>query len=438
MLQSVSISHLITLLALLVQGLSGASTQEAPASPPPMGDSSWALGLRLYQTLRSESGALNTLFSPLLLASSLGALGRGAGGTTAKQLHDLLQTPTFSKKPGQAGELAGGLQSLSEANGTSFRLHSSSAVFSKQGPQLSEGLMKESKGKFGLKHQTLGQGDSKRDLKQFHAWAKESMGGVEGAPLRGEIQTKTGALVVANALHFKGLWEREFNEDTSDLRTFLGAKYTKVPMMHRAGRPLFHASLFQLCIVFFSPHTHPPTPHRHYEDVENMVQVLELGLWGGGASVVLLMPFHVESLARLDKLLSLDLLAKWLNHTSSTSVAISLPRANLSSTLSLQKQLSALGLTDACDQKTADFSGAFGKNQGNLHLGGVLHWASLELGSEAGQGAAELGDEIVEKKPKVFYADHSFVVLVRDNSTGVLLLLGAVDLVEGEALHDEL
>ena len=44
----------------------------------------------------------------------------------------------------------------------------------------------------------------------------------------------------------------------------------------------------------------------------------------------------------------------------------------------------------------------------------------------------------MEKKPKVFYADHSFVVLVRDNSTGVLLLLGAVDLVEGEALHDEL
>ncbi|XP_062305690.1 serine (or cysteine) peptidase inhibitor, clade H, member 2 [Osmerus eperlanus] len=414
MLQSVSISHLITLLALLVQGFSGVSTQEAPASPPPMGDSSWALGLRLYRALRSESGALNTFVSPLLLASSLGALGRGAGGTTAKQLHDLLQTPTTSKKLGQAGELAGGLESLSEANGTSFRLYSSSAVFSKQGPQLSEGFMKESKGKFGLKHQTLGQGDSKRDLKQFHAWATEGMGGVEGAPLRGEIQTKTGALVVANTLRFKGLWEREFNEDTSDLRTFLGAKYTKVPMMHRAG------------------------VYRHYEDVENMVQVLELRLWGGGASVVLLMPFHVESLARLDKLLSLDLLAKWLNHTSSTSVAVSLPRANLRSTLSLQKQLSALGLTDAWDQKTADFSGALGKNQGNLHLGGVLHWASLELGSDAGQGAAELEDEIVEKKPKVFYADHSFVVLVRDNSSGAPLLLGAVDLLEGEALYDEL
>lgn len=52
--------------------------------------------------------------------------------------------------------------------------------------------------------------------------------------------------------------------------------------------------------------------------------------------MVLLMPFHVESLARLDKLLTLELLSKWLEKTNITSVAISLPKANITSTLSLQ------------------------------------------------------------------------------------------------------
>lgn len=33
-----------------------------------------------------------------------------------------------------------------------------------------------------------------------------------------------------------GLWEREFGEGSSDLRTFLGEKYTKIMMMHRAGK----------------------------------------------------------------------------------------------------------------------------------------------------------------------------------------------------------
>lgn len=70
--------------------------------------------------------------------------------------------------------------------------------------------------------------------------------------------------------------------------------------------------------------------------MENMVQVLELPLWAGKASVVLLLPFHVEGLARLDKLLTLELLSKWLEKTDTTSVIISLPKANITSTLSLQ------------------------------------------------------------------------------------------------------
>lgn len=44
----------------------------------------------------------------------------------------------------------------------------------------------------------------------------------------------------------------------------------------------------------------------YFEDTENMVQVLEMGLWERKASVLLLLPFHVESLARLDRLLTLE------------------------------------------------------------------------------------------------------------------------------------
>lgn len=67
-----------------------------------------------------------------------------------------------------------------------------------------------------------------------------------------------------------------------------------------------------------------------------MVQVLEVPLWQGKASVVFLLPFHVESLDRLEKLLTLELLSKWLEKTNISSVIISMPKANLTSTLSLQ------------------------------------------------------------------------------------------------------
>ncbi|XP_039677974.1 serine (or cysteine) peptidase inhibitor, clade H, member 2 isoform X2 [Perca fluviatilis] len=391
MLPRLPVYILISWPVLLVQGSTADPSKKSPAAPtrppsrppPPLGDPSWALGLHLYQALRSDSISVNTLFSPLLVASSLGALDGGSAGTTSSQLKDLIKTPSPSKAGAHTGDLLSqALKSFTAANGTSFHLHTSSALFSKQAPPVSQAFVKESQARFRLLHHPLGKGDSTADLKQLHGWAKAGLGGLEGAPLAAYIQAKAGALILANALHFKGLY-------------------------------------------------------RHHEDIENMVQVLEAPLCGGKASVVLLMPFHVESLARLEKLLTLELLSKWLEKTNITSVSISLPVTNITSTLSLQKQLSALGLTDAWDQKVADFSGVSDKGKGKLHLGGVLHWASLELAAQAGKGDADLEEENIEK-PKLFYADHPFIIFVRDNTTGALLLMGALDHVEGEALHDEL
>ncbi|XP_069015315.1 serine (or cysteine) peptidase inhibitor, clade H, member 2 [Embiotoca jacksoni] len=400
---------LVSLPVLLVQSSatnSSKKTPEAPARPPPPGGPSWTLGLRLYRALRSDPSSVNTLFSPLLLACSLEALHEGSAGDTAGQVRDLLAPPS--------GELLSeALKSFAEANGTSFHLHASSAVFSKQAPAVSQAFVTGSRNRFRLRHQTLGKGDAEADLKQLRAWAKAGRGGLEGAPVEAEIKAQAGALIVANALRFKGLWQRQFSDESIDGRIFLGKKYTKVKMMHTAGL------------------------YRHHEDTNNMVQVLEAPLWGGRAGLVLLLPFHVENLARLDKLLTLELLSKWLEKTGVSSVAISLPKANISSTLSLQKPLSALGLTDAWDQKVADFSGVSDKSKGKLHLGGVLHWASLELAAQAGNGETDLEDENIEK-PKMFYADHPFIIFVRDNATGALLLIGALDHAEGKALHDEL
>ncbi|KAF7658227.1 hypothetical protein LDENG_00016020, partial [Lucifuga dentata] len=321
MLSRPLVSLIISLSVLLVLGTTSDSPKKTPASPAspkthpptPLADSSWALGLRLYQALRSDSDSLNIVFSPLLVASSFGALGGGSAGNTASQLQDLLKTPSPSKAGTQAVELLSrALKSITEANGTSFRLHASSAVFSKQAPPVNKAFVKESQARFSLHHQPLTKGDAKADLQQLQTWAKDGLGGLEGAPLGTDIQAKAGALILANALRFTGLWEREFSEESADRRTFLGKKYTKVMMMHRAGLYHFH------------------------EDIENMVQVLELPLWGGKATMVILLPFHVENLDRLEKLLTLERLTKWLEKTSDTSVIISLPKANITSSLSLQ------------------------------------------------------------------------------------------------------
>lgn len=217
---------LIFVPVLLVQGSTTSSPKTAPAvpaSPPPrppspLGDLTWTLGLRLYKAIRSESSSVNALFSPLLVASSLGALGGGSAGTTASQVQDLLKTPfSSSKARAQFGELlSGALKSFTEANGTTFHLHTSSAVFSKQAPSLSQAFVKDSKATFRLQHTQLGKGDSKADLKQLRGWAKAGLGGLDGTPLEAEIKAKAGALILAHALRFKGE-QKQCTVDTSSL-----------------------------------------------------------------------------------------------------------------------------------------------------------------------------------------------------------------------------
>ncbi|XP_027020734.2 serine (or cysteine) peptidase inhibitor, clade H, member 2 isoform X2 [Tachysurus fulvidraco] len=369
---------------------------------------SWSLGLQVYRALRSEGSHNNTIISPVLLANSLSVLSHIANGATARQLQELLKT----EKDEQQAEKSSSnpFISMRNANGTSYTLRGSSAIFSKQVPALESSFLEELQAQFELDHVALGAGDKQDDIEKISSWAKRGMGGVKQMPLNEGPDAKEGALILASALHFKGFWDHGFDKENKDLRRFLGTEYTKVYMMHRAG------------------------VYRHYEDIENMVQVLELGLWGGKASMVLLLPFHVESLARLERLLTLEQLENWLGKLSSMSMALSLPRVNISSTLSLQKQLAALGIVDAWDQKVADFSGL---GKGKLYLSDVLHWASLELASDSGTEDSVEEEEHMEK-PKPFYADHSFIILVKDNSTGALLLLGALDLAEGPALHDEL
>lgn len=186
----------------LAQRSTAAKSSSASLPPLPPGDPSWALGLRLYQALRADSGSVNTLFSPLLAATSLGALGGGSAGATAGQFQDLLK----ASSPANAGaeSLSESLRSLGKSNGTSFQAHAFSALFSKEAPQISQDFVKDSQARFGLQHRPLGKGDSKADLKRLSSWANAALDGLDAAPLAAEIQAKAGALILANTLRFKG------------------------------------------------------------------------------------------------------------------------------------------------------------------------------------------------------------------------------------------
>lgn len=193
----------------LVSAVSPSMSQQTPTSGDPqekifssLSHPSWSLGLQVYRALRKAGSHINTLISPVMLANSLSALSQSAKGATARQLQELLKTDKDEKQAEKSSPSP--LKSMRKANGTSYTLHSSSAIFSKQVSTLDSSFLKELQAQFELDHVALGAGDRQGDMEKLRSWAKGGMGGVKEMSLDEGPGAKEGALILASALHFKG------------------------------------------------------------------------------------------------------------------------------------------------------------------------------------------------------------------------------------------
>jgi serpin B len=110
-----------------------------------------------------------------------------------------------------------------------------------------------------------------------------------------------------------------------------------------------------------------------------------------------------------------------------TEVEASLPGFELTFPFRLDDTLRSMGMMDAFSER-ADFSGMDGSKE--LFIGAVLHKAFISV-NEQGTEAAAATAVIMQLKALsfpsvVFRADHPFVFLIRENSTGSILFIGRV------------
>lgn len=73
-----------------------------------------------------------------------------------------------------------------------------------------------------------------------------------------------------------------------------------------------------------------------FEDTENKIFVLNMPLGQKQASMILIMPYHLEPLERLEKLLTRKQVDTWLSKMENRAVAISLPKVSVEVSHNLQ------------------------------------------------------------------------------------------------------
>jgi serpin B len=103
-----------------------------------------------------------------------------------------------------------------------------------------------------------------------------------------------------------------------------------------------------------------------------------------------------------------------------------LPKFTIESSFGLKKYLNALGMNDAFILPGADFSGMDGTNL--LGISEAFHKAWVKIDEEGTEAAATSVRMLILARSsvpsKIFRADHPFIFLIRDNSTGSILFIG--------------
>ena len=212
-------------------------------------------------------------------------------------------------------------------------------------------------------------------------------------------------MVLVNAIYFLGNWATEFDASKTNQQAFnLSSQSTEsVSMMH------------QVVDVGY---------------VENsQVQIAEFPYAGYNLEMFVLLPRQVDGLAALEASLTADKLTGWISHMSEYKVTASLPKFQLSTQYQLNGPLKSVGMTDAFADD-ADFSGISGVP--TFHLTKVVHDAYVqvdETGTEAAAATGVVGvvDVVIAPPPSaVFRANHPFLFLIRDRSSGAILFMGRV------------
>ncbi|NXL54344.1 OVALX protein, partial [Podilymbus podiceps] len=212
------------------------------------------------------------------------------------------------------------------------------------------------------------------------------------------------ALVLVNAIYFKGIWKTAFEEEHTREVPFNVSEQESRPV-----QMMCQNSTFKVAAV-----------------PSEKMKILELPYASGQLSMLVLLPDDVSSLEQLENKISFEKLTEWTspNVMEKKRVKVYLPRMKIEEKYNLTSVLTALGMTDLFSP-SANLSGI--SSAESLKISEAVHEAHMEVNEEGTEmaGSAEvMGDSKHSSEVEEFRADHPFLFLIKHNPTNIILFFG--------------
>ncbi len=354
------------------------------------------LTFNLYKKLSSKETG-NIFLSPYSISSALAMVYGGARGETANEM----ETTLYFDGQGSTHPAFSFLRK--KLNGIQEKGHAELNVANSLWPQEDYTFLADylalTKEFYGSEIEPVNfKTDTESARLKINGWVEaKTIGRIKNLIPEGMLDSST-RLVLANAIYFKGNWATQFKTAHTRPAPFklMDGTSVDVPMMSQTD-------------VFKFSQT-------------DTFQALELPYEGNDLSMVVLLPSQADGLTELEKTISSERISNL--QFNKQEVLVQLPKFKLESEFKLGSTLAAMGIPLAFSDQ-ADFSGMDGSR--NLFIGTVVHKAFVEINEEGTEAAAATAIGMrTTSMPPLFEANHPFLFLIRENTTGTILFIGRV------------
>jgi serpin B len=364
-----------------------------------------AFTVDLYAQLRAQPG--NLFYSPESISAAFAMAYAGARGQTATEMQKVLH---FTLPAERLHPAMGALLTQMNGQHNGYELHVADALWAEQDASFLPAYLTLVQTDYGAGFRPVDFKSSPEAVRAtINQWIEQQTNNKIQNLLGPGTVTSATRLLLTNAIYFKGAWRDQFDKNyTEDEEFHLSAKQSiKTPMMNRNGG------------------------YRYYDG--GTFQELEMPYKGEELAMIILLPKEIGGLPALEKSFTSSAVSTWLNKLAPVSkVILSLPRFTMTQQFELSGTLSKMGMPQAFSG-SADFSGMTGKP--NFMISAAIHKAFIDVNEQGTEAAAATAITMVatairrpdnEPPPIIFDADHPFLFLLRDTSSGSILFLGRV------------
>ncbi|XP_010072411.1 PREDICTED: ovalbumin-related protein X-like isoform X2 [Pterocles gutturalis] len=369
----------------------------------------------VFKELKAHHANDNIFYSPLSIIAALAMVYLGARGNTEYQMEKVLH---FDKIAGLGGTiqtkcgksvnihlLFKELLSDITAPKANYSLHIANRLYAEKTRPVLPIYLKCVKKLYRAGLEMVNFKTASDQARQLiNSWVENQTNGqIKDFLSSGSVGLDT-AMVLVNAIYFKGIWKTAFEEEHTREVPFSVTKQESRPV-----QMMCQNSTFKVATV-----------------AAEKMKILEIPYASGELCMLVLLPDDVSGLEQLENKINFEKLTQWTspNVMEKKKVKVYLPRMKIQEKYNLTSVLMALGMTDLFSP-SANLSGI--SSAKSLKISEAMHEAYMEVneeGTEMAGSAGVMGDTKHFSEFEEFKADHPFLFLIKHNPTNIILFFG--------------